>query len=382
MDKSRRIILEKTENFPQLVYDYIKGKVSAQDVLDNSMVNNIIENPNRVKSIFQINLDGNELVDYFNLDEFDDFYLSRFIDGGSFEYESPDYMDDRLSENDFFIGDYFDRYSEEYQMILELYRKFNEDFTPYMDTRLINNTILNSYSGEINQILDLIYEYQNEEYTEKVRDEIWSQLNGVLGPAGISIDTSETYSNYFRVSIPAGYLFYLMTKYPNRENEQSDSASINSAMNGLTRGKDWGGWEEEKWNFDISDFKKNPRFVSESNQMITNLIEKVDEDVSPERTELLTKILNQFGMGKSINVPQKNMRFTISHYDSPSNKLIIYVQNVPDGRYSDLPIRRWGSDEIRISPQAFYNWYNNYELALESKNILLSLRKILSHDSQ
>ena len=116
--------------------------------------------------------------------------------------------------------------------------------------------------------------------------------------------------------------------------------------------------------------------------MITDLLEKVDEEVSPQRTEILTKILKQFGTGKPINVPQKNIRFAISHYDAGSNKLILFVNKVTDGRYSDLPIRRWGGDGLKISPQNFYNWYHNYELTLESKNILLSLRKILSHDSQ
>lgn len=382
MDKSRRIILEQTKDFPQLVFDYIKGRVSAQDVVSQSMVDKIIENSNRVKSIFKFKMDGNELVEFFNLDEYDYWWISRLLDGGTMEYESPDYIDDRMTENDFFLGDFFDRSSEEYQMILKLYRKFNENFNANRDTRPINETILKSYPREVNQILDVIYEYQNEEFTEKMGELISNQLSEVLGPYGVNIETNEKYSNYFKVSIPAGNLYYLMKIYPNIEEGQSDSVSIYSAMNGLTRGKNIGGWEEERWNIDVNEFKKNPRYVSETNQMITDLLEKVDEEVSPQRTEILTKILKQFGTGKPINVPQKNIRFAISHYDASSNKLILFVNKVTDGRYSDLPIRRWGSDELKISPQNFYNWYHNYELTLESKNILLSLRKILSHDSQ
>ena len=382
MDKSRRIILEQTKDFPELVFDYIKGRVSAQDVVSQSMVDKIIENSNRVKSIFIFKMDGNELDDFFNLEEYDSWWISRFLDGGTMEYESPDFIDDRMAENDFFLGDYFDRNGEEYQMILKLYRKFNENFTANSNTRTINETILKSYSREINLILDVIYEYQNEEFTEKMGELISNQLSEVLGPYGVNIETDEKYSNYFNVSIPAGNLYYLMKIYPNIEEGQSDSVSIYSAMNGLTRGKKIGGWEEERWNIDVNEFKKNPRYVSETNQMITDLLEKVDEEVSPQRTEILTKILKQFGTGKPINVPQKNIRFAISHYDAGSNKLILFVNKVTDGRYSDLPIRRWGSDELKISPQNFYNWYHNYELTLESKNILLSLRKILSHDSQ
>lgn len=382
MDKSRRIILEQTKDFPQLVFDYIKGRVSAQDVVSQSMVDKIIENSNRVKSIFNFKMDGNELVEFFNLDEYDYWWISRLLDGGTMEYESPDYIDDRMTENDFFLGDFFDRSSEEYQMILKLYRKFNENFTANRDTRPINETILKSYPREVNQILDVIYEYQNEEFTEKMGELISNQLSEVLGPYGVNIETNEKYSNYFNVSIPAGNLYYLMKIYPNKEEGQSDLVSIYSAMNGLTRGKKIGGWEEERWNIDVNEFKKNPRYVSETNQMITDLLEKVDEEVSPQRTEILTKILKQFGTGKPINVPQKNIRFAISHYDAGSNKLILFINKVTDGRYSDLPIRRWGSDELKISPQNFYNWYHNYELTLESKNILLSLRKILSHDSQ
>lgn len=382
MDKSRRIILEQTKDFPQLVFDYIKGRVSAQDVVSQSMVDKIIENSNRVKSIFKFKMDGNELVEFFNLDEYDYWWISRLLDEGTMEYESPDYIDDRMAENDFFLGDFFDRSSEEYQMILKLYRKFNENFNANRDTRPINETILKSYPREVNQILDVIYEYQNEEFTEKMGELISNQLSEVLGPYGVNIETNEKYSNYFKVSIPAGNLYYLMKIYPNIEEGQSDSVSIYSAMNGLTRGKNIGGWEEERWNIDVNEFKKNPRYVSETNQMITDLLEKVDEEVSPQRTEILTKILKQFGTGKPINVPQKNIRFAISHYDAGSNKLILFVNKVTDGRYSDLPIRRWGSDELKISPQNFYNWYHNYELTLESKNILLSLRKILSHDSQ
>jgi len=382
MTKSRTIISESTKDFPQLVYDYIKGRVSSEDVLAQSMVDKIIVDSNRVKSIFKFKMDGNELVDFFNFDEFDYWWLSRFLDGGNMEYEGPDIIDDRMAENDFFLGDYFDRNGEEYQMILKLYRKFNEDFTANTDTRPINETILKSYPREINQILDVIYEYQNEEFTEKMGKLISNQLSEVLGPYGVNIETVGRYSNYFNVSIPAGNLYYLMKIYPNKEEGQSDSVSIYSAMNGLTRGKKIGGWEEERWNIDVNEFQKNPRYVSETNQMITDLLEKVNEEVSPQRTEILTKILKQFGTGKPINVPQKNIKFAISHYDAGSNKLILFVNKVTDGSYSDLPIRRWSSDELKISPQNFYNWYHNYELTLESKNILLSLRKILSHDSQ
>ena len=267
-------------------------------------------------------------------------------------------------------------------MSLKLYRKFNENFNANRDTRPINETLLKSYPREVNQILDVIYEYRNEGFTEKMGELISNQLSEVLGPYGVNIETDEKYSNYFYVSIPAGNLYYLMKIYPNIEEGQSDSVSIYSAMNGLTRGKKIGGWEEERWNIDVNEFQKNPRYVSETNQMITDLLEKVDEEVSPQRTEILTKILKQFGTGKPINVPQKNIRFAISHYDAGSNKLILFVNKVTDGRYSDLPIRRWGGDGLKISPQNFYNWYHNYELTLESKNILLSLRKILSHDSQ
>ena len=382
MDKSRRIILEQTKDFPQLVFDYIKGRVSAQDVVSQSMVDKIIENSNRVKSIFNFKMDGNELVEFFNLDEYDYWWISRLLDGGTMEYESYDDIDDRMTENDFFLGDFFDRISEEYYMILKLYRKFNENFNANRDTRPINETLLKSYPREVNQILDVIYEYRNEGFTEKMGELISNQLSEVLGPYGVNIETDEKYSNYFYVSIPAGNLYYLMKIYPNIEEGQSDSVSIYSAMNGLTRGKKIGGWEEERWNIDVNEFQKNPRYVSETNQMITDLLEKVDEEVSPQRTEILTKILKQFGTGKPINVPQKNIRFAISHYDAGSNKLILFVNKVTDGRYSDLPIRRWGGDGLKISPQNFYNWYHNYELTLESKNILLSLRKILSHDSQ
>lgn len=382
MDKSRRIILEQTKDFPQLVFDYIKGRVSAQDVVSQSMVDKIIENSNRVKSIFNFKMDGNELVEFFNLDEYDYWWISRLLDGGTMEYESYDDIDDRMTENDFFLGDFFDRSSEEYYMILKLYRKFNENFNANRDTRTINETLLKSYPREVNQILDVIYEYRNEVFTEKMGELISNQLSEVLGPYGVNIETDEKYSNYFYVSIPAGNLYYLMKIYPNIEEGQSDSVSIYSAMNGLTRGKKIGGWEEERWNIDVNEFQKNPRYVSETNQMITDLLEKVDEEVSPQRTEILTKILKQFGTGKPINVPQKNIRFAISHYDAGSNKLILFVNKVTDGRYSDLPIRRWGGDGLKISPQNFYNWYHNYELTLESKNILLSLRKILSHDSQ
>jgi hypothetical protein len=382
MDKSRRIILEQTKDFPQLVFDYIKGRVSAQDVVSQSMVDKIIENSNRVKSIFNFKMDGNELVEFFNLDEYDYWWISRLLDGGTMEYESYDDIDDRMTENDFFLGDFFDRSSEEYYMILKLYRKFNENFNANRDTRPINETLLKSYPREVNQILDVIYEYRNEGFTEKMGELISNQLSEVLGPYGVNIETDEKYSNYFHVSIPAGNLYYLMKIYPNIEEGQSDSVSIYSAMNGLTRGKKIGGWEEERWNIDVNEFQKNPRYVSETNQMITDLLEKVDEEVSPQRTEILTKILKQFGTGKPINVPQKNIRFAISHYDAGSNKLILFVNKVTDGRYSDLPIRRWGGDGLKISPQNFYNWYHNYELTLESKNILLSLRKILSHDSQ
>ena len=111
MDKSRRIILEQTKDFPQLVFDYIKGRVSAQDVVSQSMVDKIIENSNRVKSIFNFKMDGNELVEFFNLDEYDYWWISRLLDGGTMEYESYDDIDDRMTENDFFLVDFFDRSS-------------------------------------------------------------------------------------------------------------------------------------------------------------------------------------------------------------------------------------------------------------------------------
>ena len=115
-----------------------------------------------------------------------------------------------------------------------------------------------------------------------------------------------------------------------------------------------------------------------------DLVEKIQGEITPKETKLLTKIFKEFGVKKDIDVPQKKLKFMISNYDPPSNKLNLFVQNYSDGGYENIPLGRWSSNtkEMKISPENFYTWYYNYELTLESRNILLSLGKILSHDSQ
>ena len=383
MTKSRRIISESTKDFPQLVYDYIKGKVSAEDVLAQSVVDKIIENPNRVKSIFEIKMDGNELIDNFDLQEYDNWYLYEFLDERIMEYETEDISFDRFGYGDYFLGNFFHKYSAEYQMSLQLYRKFDEDFNVGSNPQIINNSLLKGYRSEIDEIFDVNYEYENEEFTEKMRGLISEQLKKVLSPYRVDIQLVKGYSDLFNVSIPAGNLYYLMKIYPNKEGGFIDLDSIHSAMRGMVRGNNFGGWSEDKWNLEINEYLTNPLYVSETNLIMKDLVEKIEGEITPKESKLLSKIFNEFGNEKKIDVPQKKLRFMISNYDPPSNKLNLFVQNYY-GDYENIPLGRWSANtkEIKISPEDFYNWYYNYELTLESRNILLSLGKILSHDSQ
>jgi hypothetical protein len=383
MTKSRRIISESTKDFPQLVYDYIKGKVSAEDVLAQSVVDKIIENPNRVKSIFEIKMDGNELIDNFDLQEYDNWYLYEFLDERIMEYETEDISFDRFREGDYFLGNFFHKYSAEYQMSLQLYRKFDEDFNAGSYPQIINNSLLKGYQSEIDKIFDVNYEYENEEFTEKMRGLISEQLKKVLSPYRVDIQLVKGYSDLFNVSIPAGNLYYLMKMYHNKEGGFIDLDSIHSAMRGMVRGNNFGGWSEDKWNLEINEYLTNPLYVSETNRVMKDLVEKIEGEITPKKSKLLSKIFNEFGNKKNIDVPQKKLRFMISNYDTPSNKLNLFVQNYY-GDYENIPLGRWSANtkEIKISPENFYNWYYNYELTLESRNILLSLGKILSHDSQ
>ena len=383
MTKSRRIISESTKDFPQLVYDYIKGKISAEDVLAQSVVDKIIENPNRVKSIFEIKMDGNELIDNFDLQEYDNWYLYEFLDERIMEYETEDISFDRFREGDYFLGNFFHKYSAEYQMSLQLYRKFDEDFNAGSYPQIINNSLLKGYQSEIDKIFDVNYEYENEEFTEKMRGLISEQLKKVLSPYRVDIQLVKGYSDLFNVSIPAGNLYYLMKMYHNKEGGFIDLDSIHSAMRGMVRGNNFGGWSEDKWNLEINEYLTNPLYVSETNRVMKDLVEKIEGEITPKKSKLLSKIFNEFGNKKNIDVPQKKLRFMISNYDTPSNKLNLFVQNYY-GDYENIPLGRWSANtkEIKISPENFYNWYYNYELTLESRNILLSLGKILSHDSQ
>jgi hypothetical protein len=384
MTKSRRIISESTKDFPQLVYDYIKGKVSAEDVLAQSVVDKIIENPNRVKSIFEIKMDGNELIDNFDLQEYDNWYLYEFLDERIMEYETEDISFDRFGEGDYFLGNFFHKNSAEYQMSLQLYRKFDEDFNAGSNPQTINNSLLKGYQSEIDKIFDVNYEYENEEFTKKMRGLISEQLKKVLSPYRVDIQLVKGYSDLFNVSIPAGNLYYLMKMYPNKEGGFIDLDSIHSAMRGMVRGNNFGGWSEDKWNLEINEYLTNPLYVSETNRVMKDLVEKIEGEITPKKSKLLSKIFNEFGNKKKIDVPQKKLRFMISNYDPPSNKLNLFVQNLYVGDYENIPLGRWSANtkEIKISPENFYNWYYNYELTLESRNILLSLGKILSHDSQ
>jgi hypothetical protein len=383
MTKSQRIISESTKDFPQLVYDYIKGRVSAEDVLAQSVVDKIIENPNRVKSIFEIKMDGNELIDNFDLQEYDNWYLYEFLDERIMEYETEDISFDRFGEGDYFLGNFFHKYSAEYQMSLQLYRKFDEDFNAGSNPQIINNSLLKGYQSEIDKIFDVNYEYENEEFTEKMRGLISEQLKKVLSPYRVDIQLVKGYSDLFNVSIPAGNLYYLMKMYHNKEGGFIDLDSIHSAMRGMVRGNNFGGWSEDKWNLEINEYLTNPLYVSETNRVMKDLVEKIEGEITPKKSKLLSKIFNEFGNKKKIDVPQKKLRFMISNYDTPSNKLNLFVQNYY-GDYENIPLVRWSANtkEIKISPEDFYNWYYNYELTLESRNILLSLGKILSHDSQ
>lgn len=384
MDKSRRIILERTEDFPQLVYDYIKGKVSAEEVIKNSRIEKIRENSNRAKSIFEMKMDGNELADNFDFEELDIFYLYSFLAGETFEYDSEDVIEEGFLDGQYFLGDLFEGGSDEYQMALNLYRHFDVNFSKG-NPELINKTLFEGYNREIGNILDLFYEYQNEVFDEKMRGVISKELQQALGPYQMEIDLVEGYRDFFDVSIPAGNLYYLMRMNPGKgEQGYSDLDSIHYAMRGMVRIVILGGWGETKWELDVSDFKDNLNYVSETNRLMTDLLDKVDQEMTPEETELLTKILGEFGVKRANDVPGKNLRFTINYYDPKDNSLNLFVERYTDRNYHDLPIRKYHRDTsvVNVSLQNFYNWYHHYELNLESRNILLSLRKVLTDDAQ
>ena len=384
MDKSRRIILERTEDFPQLVYDYIKGKVSAEEVIKQSRIEKIRENSNRAKSIFEMKMDGNELADNFDFEELDIWYLYSFLVGDTFEYDSGDVLEEGFLDGQYFLGDLFDKNSDEYRLALDLYRQFDKNFSKN-NPELINKTLFEGYRREIGNILDLFYEYQNEVFNEKMREVISKELQQALGPYQMEIDLVEGYRDFFDVSIPAGNLYYLMRMNPGKgEQGYSDLDSIHYAMRGMVRTVILGDWGETKWELDVSDFKDNPNYVSETNRAMTDLLEKVDQDMTPEENELLTKIFGEFGVKRANDVPGKNLRFTINYYDPKDNRLTLFVERYTDRNYENLPIRKYNKDTsvVHIPLQDFYNWYHHYELNLESRNILLSLRKVLTDDAQ
>jgi hypothetical protein len=225
------------------------------------------------------------------------------------------------------------------------------------------------FDDDIDYIFETYKDFLNESLSQGVHDAFMENDQTFFKGKG-NLDLNENL-----LSIRADYLFYLLTLY------RDDYLSFYSTMIKIIRNLKWDNYGS--FTYDVlnlgedTSFTQSISYMNQTNPYVDNIYKHFD---TPEKISdfiELTKLMEKYPKGTYFIHPvDDTIVVYIEGFDSDSGKinLLIGEQNEA-GVYENFV-------DTRMSFQDLIEFLTNTKLKFESKNILLSLRKVLTDDSQ
>ena len=358
-------VFETPDLFYPKLYGYIKGRVPAEELMEYNFVFDVIEVTPKKYSIIQIPLTG-YLDQYFNIDE-DKKYWYRCSETNSCRYWDRNEMWDRLDDYAF-ITDFFSSShsaNKKFDTILDSFRRV---FGPSAN-RMFNKILVQFFDDDISVILETYTDYLNESVSQSVHDAFIEDDQTFFKGKG-NLDLNQNL-----LSIRADYLFYLLTLY------RDDYLSFYSTMIKIIRNLKWdnyGNFAYDVLNLgEDTSFTQSISYMNQTNPYVDNIFKHFD---TPEKISdfiEFAKLLEKYPKGTYFIHPvDDTIVVRIESFDSDSGKI-----NISVGEQNETGVDKNFVD-MRMSFQDLIEFLTNTKLKFESKNILLSLRKVLTDDSQ
>ena len=358
-------VFETPDLFYPKLYGYIKGRVPAEELMEYNFVFDVIEVTPKKYSIIQIPLTG-YLEQYFNFDE-DIKYWYRCSQTNSCRYWGRQEMWDRL--DDFAsITDFFSSSHSAYKKFDTILDSFKRIFGTSAN-RIFYLILVQFFDDDIDYILETYKDFLNESLSQGVHDAFMKDDQTFFKGKG-NLDLNENL-----LSIRADYLFYLLTLY------RDDYLSFYSTMIKIIRNLKWDNYGYFAYDVlnlgEDTSFTQSISYMNQTNPYVDNIYKHFD---TPEKISdfiELTKLMEKYPKGTYFIHPvDDTIVVYIEGFDSDSGKINILIgEQNETGVYENFV-------DMRMSFQDLIEFLTNTKLKFESKNILLSLRKVLTDDSQ
>jgi len=358
-------VFNEPDLFYAKLYGYIKGRVSAEELTEYNFVFDVIEVNPKIYSIIQIPLTG-YLDQYFNIDE-DIKYWYRCSETNSCRYWDSGEMWDRL-EDWAFITDFFSPSHSAYKKFDTILDSFKRVFGTSAH-EMFYKILVQFFDDDIDYIFETYTDYLNESFSQSVHDAFMEDDKSLFKGKG-NLDLNQNL-----LSIRADYLFYLLTLY------RDDYLNFYSTMIKIIRNLKWDTYGH--FTYDVGNlgedtsFTESIGYMNETNPYVDNITKHFD---TPEKISdfiEFAKLLEKYPKGLYFIHPvDDTIVVRIEGFDSDSGKINILVGEQNErGVYENFV-------DMKMSFQDLIEFLTNMKLKFESKNILLSLRKVLTDDSQ
>jgi hypothetical protein len=356
MNKLREQNSEK-KDFKSLLLDFIKGKDDGEELLDFPYVDHIRVAPKRYDSTIVFDIE--EYPEFFSTD-YPDWDLIRCVMKNEICDVFIDNSFDNFSEGEYWLGEYAPSGSDLRNKFIQIYRVVNPDFSINQDykTTELDNSILLSLAGNIiSRYMDIDYEFRNKNGTQNIKEQILEDAEKIFSPYGVTLDLVND-----KLRISAGMLYYWLKYFDKGFTDfKEEFISFTKKMDNDR----FTGWNEDKYEFDTNEYMQTDEYMGAVSDLIDELYEEVTEFKDPEKRKKVNEIWNKYS--KYSNHPITGGSFRIIEYDIAKDVFTIVLRG-----------QGYQNSSIEVKPDDFYTWLQNYTLNFESKNILLSLRKILS----
>jgi len=368
MSKYKKHIFEETEkkSFTDLLYDFIKGRLSPEEFLElsPSFLVQITPHRNLAKSILEFDVSA-DIEGLFHLSEEDIYFYDCLFAGGCNVYDYDPWID-YFHDATLSLENLVEQGSDEYFNLLKVMNYINPDYTTYNQTGLneINSFLINNYENYVDEMISTHLEYLNELSNDIAKEKISKEISDAFDPYGATLDIKNR-----KFSIPAGELYYFLVM------------SGEDFRNGLAFRRfteNVGGWTDDPWDYEDYSFKTNPLYKEEMLKLSEELLEEFRKYDS-EEDKIALSIVRDYPLKQRLLNHATGQDYYIMDYDPEEELFTLKVSSETSSTTS------WGKKinlDMSLKPSDFMPWLQNYKLNLESRNILLSLRKIMTNDSQ
>lgn len=344
------------------LYGFLKGKVDKDELLEYPLLEDIIVEDPIFDSKIVFKLPDSYLEDFFGIDE-GDRRAYMCISDGYCNLEYPESFKDSLDEGDIDLTYFSNSGSLNRTKLDDIYTMIDPTYrfgSPSKRLKIMN--LLNSIEdGSVYNILRQYTQFRNRAISEWMKEKIDDDMNRLLS----KIDSKLILGEDTFLIIPVSQLYYLMKRYG------KDSFGLFQNLYEVFDKIDlkFGDWRD----LGPDDEENVDGFFDWDgyNETIEGDVEFLYESVKNSKNlKELSNILDNYGGGFTQRNPITNQIFKIEDVNPKEGTVRLFLTDSDERR------------KVNLTPEEFWEWMTNEKLKFESRNILLSLRKILSHDSQ